>query len=118
MGQQADFRYQHEWREDLHPLDHLVDRHLQHHLLPGLLGCDPGLQGGCQQQPPHGPCRRFADTVRSETGSVSTSNEWGPSTGWFVTLVNIVLSVATLLFVVTTKIPMPVDSEAASGEAL
>merc|ERR1711916_161352 len=102
---------------DLHPLDHLVDRHLQHHLLPGLL-VTQGFKEAANNNCPHGPCRRFADSVRSETGSVSTSNEWGPSTGWFVNLVNIVLAVTTLLFVVTTKIPMPVDSEAASGEAL
>merc|ERR1712146_97678 len=67
------------------------------------LGVTQGFKEAANNNCPHGPCRRFADSVRSEAGSVSTSNEWGPSTGWFVTLVNIVLAVATLLFVVTTK---------------
>merc|ERR1719502_439720 len=44
------------------------------------LGVTQGFKEAANNNCPHGPCRRFADSVRSEAGSVSTSNTVGVQT--------------------------------------
>ena len=65
-----------------------------------------------------GPCRKFVDSVRSEYGNEVQLNEWGAGPSWYVTLASIPVTLVLLIVVVVNKFPLPIDSEASSGEAL
>jgi len=74
-----------------------------------------------------GPCRAFIDTIRTEGLKDTSDNveydlirtqQWGPEAGWYLTLAAIPTSVLLLAVVVLNKFPLPIDSEASSGEAL
>merc|ERR1712057_99620 len=74
-----------------------------------------------------GPCRAFIDTIRTEGLKDISDNveydlirtqQWGPEAGWYLTLAAIPTSVLLLAVVVLNKFPLPIDSEASSGEAL
>merc|ERR1711981_423867 len=74
-----------------------------------------------------GPCRAFIDTIRTEGLKDTNDNveydlirtqQWGPECGWYLTLAAIPTSVLLLAVVVLNKFPLPIDSEASSGEAL
>lgn len=74
-----------------------------------------------------GPCRTFVDSIRteglkdvynSETYDLIRTQQWGPEAGWYLTLATIPISVLLLAVVVVNKFPLPIDSEASSGEAL
>jgi len=65
-----------------------------------------------------GPCRKFIDEVQSEVGTSVQLNEWGAGAGWYITLASIPLTLLLLVVVVINKFPLPIDSEASSGEAL
>jgi hypothetical protein len=69
-----------------------------------------------------GPCRKFVDstTVTTVSGSntIDEVRSWGPREGWYITLASIPVSVTLLILVLVNKFPLPIDSEASSGEAL
>jgi len=74
--------------------------------------------GGCVD----GPCRKFVDSTSFDTtttaGTISQNLSWGPVEGWYITLGTTVPAIILLLIVVVNKFPLPIDSEASSGEAL
>merc|ERR1712072_1447291 len=72
-----------------------------------------------------GPCQDFVKRTESEfknqpSAGTDTSNirQWGPTTGWYLTAANMPLSLVLLIVVALNKFPMPIDSDATSGEAL
>jgi len=77
-----------------------------------------------------GPCRSFVDntstdyvgtaTVNGQTtsGTITASLNWGPIDGWYITLSTTLPAIILVLVVVVNKFPLPIDSEASSGEAL
>jgi len=77
-----------------------------------------------------GPCRKFVDSTNTEvtgtatingaaaTGTISQTLTWGPVEGWYITLGTTVPAIILMLIVVINKFPLPIDSEASSGEAL
>jgi len=65
-----------------------------------------------------GPCRKFVDSVRSEFSTEVSLNEWGAGPAWYITLASIPVTLLLLIVVVVNKFPLPIDSEASSGEAL
>jgi hypothetical protein len=77
-----------------------------------------------------GPCRKFVDTSSTVVSGTYTLNgvatagtftetlNWGPIEGWYITLATTVPGIILLLVVVVNKFPLPIDSEASSGEAL
>jgi autotransporter-associated beta strand protein len=71
-------------------------------------------QSGCTE----GPCRTFSSSVTSNYGSSSKLEEWGPQAGWYVVLSSIPVALILLVVVFVNKFPLPIDSEASSGEAL
>jgi hypothetical protein len=82
--------------------------------------------GGCVD----GPCRKFVDSSSfdttgsvtisgtTQTGTISQNLTWGPIEGWYITLATTVPAIILLLIIVVNKFPLPIDSEASSGEAL
>jgi len=77
-----------------------------------------------------GPCRKFVDSSSTTvvgtatingavvSGTVNQNLSWGPIEGWYITLSTTVPAIILLLVVVVNKFPLPIDSEASSGEAL
>jgi len=69
-----------------------------------------------------GPCRKFVDSssfdTTTTTGTITQSITWGPVEGWYITLATTVPAIILMLIVVVNKFPLPIDSEASSGEAL
>jgi hypothetical protein len=65
-----------------------------------------------------GPCRSFSSSVTSPYGATSKLEEWGPQAGWYVVLSSIPVALVLLVVVFINKFPLPIDSEASSGEAL
>lgn len=70
-----------------------------------------------------GLCRKFADRIETVTYpsasvTVTRVQAWGPHAGWYLDLAAIVVSLPLLIVVVMNKFPLPIDSEASSGEAL
>merc|ERR1712100_613192 len=66
-----------------------------------------------------GPCNKFMDSVHSgpDANGITTNEEWGPATAWSMLFASIPVSVLNFIVIVSTKFPLPVDSEATSGEA-
>ncbi|TEB19254.1 hypothetical protein C9890_0250 [Perkinsus sp. BL_2016] len=89
-----------------------------------------GLPSGFTSEIPKcvdGPCRAFSDSIKlSDLVEVKAgvsytlveTRTWGPVEGWFIVLGIIPISVVLLALVVLNKFPLPIDSEASSGEAL
>jgi len=90
-----------------------------------------GLPAGFKEELPNcvdGPCREFSSSIKSAdlvyydaTGvdySLVNTRSWGPVEGWFIVLGIIPISVVLLALIVLNKFPLPIDSEASSGEAL
>jgi len=89
-----------------------------------------GLPSAFKEEIPNcvdGPCREFSNSLKSPDlievqNSVSYSlvntRAWGPVEGWFIVLGIIPVSVVLLALIVLNKFPLPIDSEASSGEAL
>lgn len=50
--------------------------------------------------------------------SLITRQNWGPVEGWYITLVTTLPCAILLLVVIMNKFPLPIDSEASSGESL
>jgi hypothetical protein len=77
-----------------------------------------------------GPCRKFVDSSstdrvgtatingQSVSGTITESLNWGPIDGWYITLSTTLPAIILTLVVVINKFPLPIDSEASSGEAL
>jgi hypothetical protein len=73
-----------------------------------------------------GPCRKFVDstnfqstgTYQGNAGTFEQNLSWGPVEGWYITLGTTLPAIILLLIVVVNKFPLPIDSEASSGEAL
>jgi len=77
-----------------------------------------------------GPCRKFVDSSSTDrtatttvngatvTGTVTETLAWGPIEGWYITLATTLPAIILVLVVVINKFPLPIDSEASSGEAL
>jgi len=77
-----------------------------------------------------GPCRKFVDNSstdrtgsatingQSVSGTITESLSWGPVEGWYITLATTLPAIILTLVVVVNKFPLPIDSEASSGEAL
>jgi len=77
-----------------------------------------------------GPCRKFVGDSSStlsgtvivggatQTGNIDQNISWGPIEGWYITLATTVPAVILVLIIVVNKFPLPIDSEASSGEAL
>jgi hypothetical protein len=74
-----------------------------------------------------GPCREFSNSIKlsdllevqgANTYSLVNTRTWGPVEGWFIVLGIIPVSVVLLALIVLNKFPLPIDSEASSGEAL
>jgi len=77
-----------------------------------------------------GPCRKFVDSSSTDrtatttingatvTGTVTETLAWGPIEGWYITLATPLPAIILVLVVVVNKFPLPIDSEASSGEAL
>jgi hypothetical protein len=69
-----------------------------------------------------GPCRSFVSSsstdVVTTAGTVTQSLSWGPIEGWYITLCTTLPAILLTLIVVVNKFPLPIDSEASSGEAL
>lgn len=77
-----------------------------------------------------GPCRKFVDSTSFDTvgsasvngqtasGTITQNLTWGPIEGWYITLGTTVPALILMLIVVVNKFPLPIDSEASSGEAL
>jgi hypothetical protein len=74
-----------------------------------------------------GPCRTFTDTIKTEgledtvdstTYSLIRTQSWGPDAGWYLVLASIPSALVLLIVVVINNLPLPIDSEASSGEAL
>jgi hypothetical protein len=77
-----------------------------------------------------GPCRKFVDSTSFDTtgtntvngvstsGTISQNLTWGPIEGWYITLGTTVPAIILVLIIVVNKFPLPIDSEASSGEAL
>lgn len=89
-----------------------------------------GLPSGFKEEIPNcvdGPCREFSSSTKfadlQEKSGVNTytlvnTRTWGPVEGWFIVLGIIPVSVVLLALIVLNKFPLPIDSEASSGEAL
>jgi hypothetical protein len=89
-----------------------------------------GLPSAFKEEIPNcvdGPCREFSSSTKFadliETQGVNTytlvnTRSWGPVEGWFIVLGIIPVSVVLLALIVLNKFPLPIDSEASSGEAL
>ena len=73
-------------------------------------------QSGCTE----GPCRAFAGQVNSQfdNGAVTSNSIWGPQAGWYVALASAPIALLVVLLVAVNRFPLPIDSEASSGEAL
>ena len=73
-------------------------------------------QSGCSE----GPCRTFSGTVNSQfnAGSVTSNTQWGPQAGWYIALASTPISLLVIFLVAINRLPLPIDSEASSGEAL
>jgi ABC-type sugar transport system permease subunit len=73
-------------------------------------------QSGCSE----GPCRSFAGTVNSQfdSGAVVSNTQWGPQAGWYIALASTPISLLVVFLVAINRFPLPIDSEASSGEAL
>jgi hypothetical protein len=77
-----------------------------------------------------GPCRKFVDSSSTDrigtatingatvSGTITESLSWGPIEGWYITLATTLPAIILMLVVVVNKFPLPIDSEASSGEAL
>jgi len=77
-----------------------------------------------------GPCRKFVDSSNTDrtgtatingatvTGTITETLSWGPIEGWYITLATTLPAIILILVVVVNKFPLPIDSEASSGEAL
>jgi hypothetical protein len=74
-----------------------------------------------------GPCRTFTDSIQTEgltdtegstTYALIRSQSWGPEAGWYLTLAAIPFALFLSIVMVINKLPLPIDSEASSGEAL
>jgi hypothetical protein len=67
-----------------------------------------------------GPCLSFAGAVKShfDNGSVTLVTAWGPDAGWYISLAAIPISLLLTFIVAVNRFPLPIDSEASSGEAL
>jgi len=68
-----------------------------------------------------GPCKFFAHsttTTPDPTTGVSQTETWGPAAGWWIDLATIPVALLLLVVVIVNKFPLPIDSEASSGEAL
>jgi hypothetical protein len=89
-----------------------------------------GLPSGFKDEIPNctdGPCREFAASTKqpelveiqgSSSYTLVSSRAWGPVEGWFIVLGIIPTAVVLLALIVLNKFPLPIDSEASSGEAL
>jgi len=89
-----------------------------------------GLPSGFKDEIPNcvdGPCREFSSSIKlpdlietqnSQKYTLVNTRSWGPVEGWFIVLGIIPVSVVLLALVVLNKFPLPIDSEASSGEAL
>jgi len=73
-------------------------------------------QSGCSE----GPCRAFSGSVNSQFNSgITVSNtQWGPQAGWYIALASTPISLLVVVLVAINRFPLPIDSEASSGEAL
>jgi hypothetical protein len=73
-------------------------------------------QTGCSE----GPCRAFAGTVNSQfnSGTVVSNTQWGPQAGWYIALASTPISLIVVALIAINRFPLPIDSEASSGEAL
>jgi hypothetical protein len=73
-------------------------------------------QSGCNE----GPCRTFSGVVNSQydSGSVTSNTAWGPQAGWYIALASTPISLIVIAIVAANRFPLPIDSEASSGEAL
>merc|ERR1712167_560145 len=58
------------------------------------------------------------DTSEGVEYDLIRTQQWGPECVWYLTLAAIPTSVLLLAVVVLNKFPLPIDSEASSGEAL
>ena len=56
--------------------------------------------------------------VKSPYGTTDKLEEWVPQAGWYVVLSSIPVALVLLVVVFINKFPLPIDSEASSGEAL
>lgn len=66
-----------------------------------------------------GPCRKFVDSVTSDfNNGMKFENSWGPSAGWYIMIGALPVAFFLVLVLVINKFPLPIDSEASSGEAL
>jgi hypothetical protein len=67
-----------------------------------------------------GPCRAFSGAVSShfDDGSVTLATAWGPQAGWYISLASIPVSILITFIVTVNRFPLPIDSEASTGEAL
>jgi len=73
-------------------------------------------QVGCNE----GPCRAFAGSINSQfdNGSVTSNTAWGPQAGWYIALASTPISLIVVALIAINRFPLPIDSEASSGEAL
>jgi len=73
-------------------------------------------QTGCTE----GPCRAFAGSVNSQfdNGAVTSNTAWGPQAGWYIALASTPISLLVVALIAINRFPLPIDSEASSGEAL
>ena len=73
-------------------------------------------QSGCTE----GPCRTFSGSVLSQydSGAVTSTTAWGPQAGWYIALAATPISLLVIFLVAVNRFPLPIDSEASSGEAL
>ena len=67
-----------------------------------------------------GPCRAFAGAVTSQydDGAVTAVTAWGPQAGWYIALAATPITLLITFLVAINRFPLPIDSEASSGEAL
>jgi hypothetical protein len=78
-----------------------------------------------------GPCSKFVGSNDNTAvgsgvdcsgnainGNLVSSQNWGPVEGWYIVLCTTLPAILLNLFVITNKFPLPIDSEASSGEAL
>jgi hypothetical protein len=73
-------------------------------------------QNGCSE----GPCRTFSGSVLSQydSGAVVSATNWGPQAGWYIALASTPISLLVIFLIAVNRFPLPIDSEASSGEAL
>jgi len=73
-------------------------------------------QAGCNE----GPCRAFSGAVTSQfdDGAVTSVTAWGPQAGWYIALAATPITLLITFLVAINRFPLPIDSEASSGEAL